>query len=249
MQNCRFPKGKAEVWASWSLLKVCLPRLHPHLSKSSHLPWVCLAGHWERPFPVAGSWIFFPRAHEHPLSASGSTLQLEQHGFGALWEFQQHIPAHLPALPLPGRLWGSHTELIVNEAEESLGFSGHSSPELLLLSWHTQTQHCREALSPPPTAPFSPKLRPVVNCNPLLKKSSLRACAGRKEKAPRGAGAQLHRLPCPQAGSPSPPSALILTLFALFLSNTPCLFSTCNSSTFRFFTKANIQRLTKKTEL
>lgn len=97
--------------------------------------------------------------------------------------------------PSPARLWGSHTELIVNEAEESLGFSGHSSPELLLLSWHTQSQHCREALSPPPPAPFRPKLRAVVNSNPLPKKSCLRACAGRKEKAPRGAGTQLQRLP------------------------------------------------------
>lgn len=109
------------------------------------------------------------------------------------------IPAAHPSSPScsvpPRQALGSHTEWIVHEAQESRGFSGHSSPELLLLSWHTQSQHCRAALSPPPTAPFSPKLRAVVNCNPLLKKSSLTACAGRKEKAPRGAGTQLQRLP------------------------------------------------------
>lgn len=113
MQNCRFPKEKAEVWTSCMDLG-----LQDNSSSTSQITFLLCAS--------------------------------------------------------PARLWGSHTEFIGNEAEESLGFSGHSSPELLL-SWHTQSQHCREALSPPPPAPFSPKLRAVVNSNPLLKKSFLRA--------------------------------------------------------------------------
>lgn len=201
MQNCRFPKGKAEVWTSWSLLKVC-----PHTCT------VCLAGHWKA----------FSSCRELDGFSMNTPCCPAQHGFGALWQFQQHIPAHLPALPLPSSLWGSHTELIVNEAEESLGFPGHCSPELLLLSWHTQSQHCGEALSPPPTAPFSPKLRAGVNCNPLLKKSSLRVCAGRKEKAPRGAGAQLQRLPSLQHSLS--PSRVTLSSLCPF-SHTFCSFS------------------------
>lgn len=217
---------------------------------------VCLAGHWERPFPFAGSWLdALFQTHKHPLPASASPLQLQQ----LLGEAPQHsrdlglydkssstsqLTFLLP--PSPGRLWGSHTELIVNEAEESLGFSGHSSPELLLLSWHTQSQHCREALSPPPTAPFSPKLRAVVKCNPLLKKSSLRACAGRKEKAPRGAGTQLQSLPSLQHSlSPGRVTLSSLcpyshTFYSFSFKHTLfSLFSTCNSSMFRSFTKAN----------
>lgn len=147
--------------------------------------------------------MLFPNPHTapaclsiHPAAAAAPGRSSQHSRDLGLYENSTSTSQLTFLLPAsPGSLWGSHTELIVNEAEESLGFSGHSSPELLVLSWHTQSQHCREALSPPPTAPFRPKLRAGVNCNPLLKKSSLRACAGRKEKAPRGAGTQLQRLP------------------------------------------------------